>query len=32
MYLTIGEGIAFGLALLATGLLLGIIAKPFKER
>jgi F0F1-type ATP synthase membrane subunit c/vacuolar-type H+-ATPase subunit K len=30
MYLTIGQAIAYGLALLATGFLLGILAKPFK--
>ena len=30
MYLTIGNAIAYGLALLATGFFLGILAKPFK--
>jgi hypothetical protein len=32
MYLTIGHAIAYGLALLATGFLLGILAKPFKDQ
>lgn len=32
MHLTIGQAIAYGLALIATGFLLGILSKPFKDQ